>query len=56
MGCHFLLQIFPTQGSNPGLLHRRQSLYCLSLQGSPKNPFTVLTITITVSVDVHLDT
>ena len=23
-------QIFPTQGSNPGLLHCRQSLYCLS--------------------------
>ena len=24
-GCHFLLQgIFLTQGSNPGLLHRRQ--------------------------------
>ena len=27
--------IFPTQGSNPGLLHRRQSLYQLSYQGSP---------------------
>ena len=27
MGCHFLLQgIFPTQGSNPGLLHCRQML------------------------------
>ena len=26
-GCHFLLQgIFPTQGSNPGLLHCRQML------------------------------
>ena len=26
--CHSLLQgIFPTQGSNPGLLHRRQILY-----------------------------
>ena len=26
VGCHFLLQgIFPTQGSNPGLLHCRQS-------------------------------
>ena len=35
--CHFLLQgIFPTQGSNPGLLHRRQTLYHLSHQGSPK--------------------
>ena len=31
MGCHFLLQrIFPTQGSNPGLLHCRQILYQLS--------------------------
>ena len=30
MGCHFLLQgIFPTQGWNPGLLHCKQSLYCL---------------------------
>ena len=33
--CHFLLQgIFPTQGSNPGLLHCRQTLYRLSHQGS----------------------
>ena len=36
MDCHFLLQgIFPTQGSNPGLLHCRQTLYPLSHQGSP---------------------
>ena len=36
VGCHFLLQgIFPTQGSNPGLSHCRQMLYCLSYQGSP---------------------
>ena len=35
MGCHFLLQgIFPTQGLNPGLLHHRQTLYCLSHQGN----------------------
>ena len=35
MRCHFLLQgIFPTQGSNPGLLHCRQMLYPLSRQGS----------------------
>ena len=35
--CHFLLQgIFPTQGSNQGLLHCRQILYCLSHWGSPK--------------------
>ena len=29
--------IFPTQGSNPGLLHCRQILYQLSHQGSPKS-------------------
>ena len=27
--------IFPTQGSNPGLLHYRLIFYCLSHQGSP---------------------
>ena len=33
VGCHALLQvIFPTQGSNPGLLHCRQILYQLSHQ------------------------
>ena len=36
VGCHSLLQeIFPTQGSNLGLLHCRQILYCLSHQESP---------------------
>ena len=31
VGCHFLLQgTFPTQGSNPGLSHCRQTLYSLS--------------------------
>ena len=35
VGCHFLLQgIFPTQGSNLGLLHCRWILYQLSQQGS----------------------
>ena len=35
LGCHALLQaIFPTQGSNPGLPHCRQTLYPLSHQGS----------------------
>ena len=35
MGCHFLFQgIFPTQGSNPGLQHCRQTLYHLSHQES----------------------
>ena len=36
VGCCSLLQgIFLTQGSNPGLLHYRQILYCLSHRGSP---------------------
>ena len=36
VGCHFLLQgIFPTQGSNPGLLHCRRIPYRLSYKGSP---------------------
>ena len=37
VGCHSLFQgIFPTQGSNPGLLHCRWILYQLSHQGSPR--------------------
>ena len=37
VGCHSLLQgIFPTQGSNPGLLHCRRILCRLSHQGSPE--------------------
>ena len=36
MGSHSLFQgIFPTQGSNPSLLHCRQIPYHLSHQGSP---------------------
>ena len=35
--CSILQGIFPTQGSNPGLLHCRQILYHLSHQGKPKN-------------------
>ena len=36
MACQALLQgIFPTQGSNPSLLHCRQILCRLSHQGSP---------------------
>ena len=43
VGCHALLQgIFPTQGSNLGLLHCRQMLYPLSHQGSPINDKTTL--------------
>ena len=42
VGCHFLLQgIFPTQGSNPGLLYCRQILYQLSYKGSPLCKLTV---------------
>ena len=34
VGYHALLRgIFPTHGSNPGLLHCRQTLYCPSHQG-----------------------
>ena len=34
VGCHFFLRgIFPTQRSNPGLLHCRQILYQLRYQG-----------------------
>ena len=37
VGSPSLLQgIFPTQGSNPGLLHCRQILYQLGHKGSPK--------------------
>ena len=42
VGCHSLLQgIFPTQGSNPGLLHYRQILYYPSHQGSPKYSYSL---------------
>ena len=35
VGCHFLLQeIFPIHGLTQGLPHCRQTLYCLSHQGS----------------------
>ena len=33
--CSLVEGNFPTQGSNPGLLHHRQILYHLSHQGSP---------------------
>jgi len=36
LGCHSLLcEIFLTQGSNPGLPHCRQILYCLSQYQTP---------------------
>ena len=34
--CSLLQEIFPTQGSNPGLPHCRQILFHLSHQGSPR--------------------
>ena len=50
VGCHFLLQgIFLTQGSNPGLPRCRQTLYCLSYQGS------YLHINITIYIVTFLD-
>ena len=39
--CSLLQGIFPTQGSNPGLLHCRWILYRLSRQGSHVVHFTV---------------
>ena len=42
VGCHaLLLGIFPTQGSNLGLLHCRQILYYLSHQ---RNPFIAMPV------------
>ena len=42
MDCHSLLKgIFPTQASNPGLLHSRQIFYHLSHQWSPYEPFVI---------------
>ena len=41
VGCHALLQgIFPTRGTNLGLLHCRQILYHLSHLGNPKETST----------------
>ena len=43
VGCHFLLRgIFPTQGSNPGLLYCRQILHHQSHQGSPIISYSTL--------------
>ena len=43
VGCHFFLQgIFLAQGLNQGLLYCRQFLYCLSHQGSPRDPLDPL--------------
>ena len=49
VGCHFLCQgIFLTQGSNPGLLHCKQTLYYLSHQGSP---ITIIVINPVITIN-----
>ena len=51
VGCHALLQgIFPTQGSNPGLLHCRQILYHLSHQVK----FYIIVYNSELQKDLHL--
>ena len=54
----FLQGIFPTQGSNPGLLHCRQILYQLSHKGSPIYYLSMYNIyapsSFCVSFDGHL--
>ena len=51
MGCYALLkEIFPTQGSNSGLLHCRQILYCLSHQGSLVTRWQYYIITYSIGV------
>ena len=54
VGCHGLLQgIFPTQGSNPSLLHCRRILYHLSHQGSLKSLDSNLFKSCGTSLAVH---
>ena len=54
MDCHFLLQgIFPSQGSNPGCIHCRQTLYHPSHQGSSVVSFLSVLI-LSVSLLCHL--
>ena len=43
-GLSLLQEIFPTQGSNPGLPHCRWILYQLSHKGSPKIPMGSLSL------------
>ena len=43
--CSLLQGIFPTQGSNPGLLHCWQILYLLSHQGSPLDIIALFFVT-----------
>ena len=48
-----LLEIFPTQGSNPGLLHHRPILYRLSHQGSLGVPRAAFTLEVSFKGDPH---
>ena len=51
VGCRSLLQgIFPTQGSNQGLLHCRQIIHHLSYQG---NPYRVSLFSVILTVSLH---
>ena len=50
----FLQGIFPTQGSNPGLLHCRQILYQLSHKGSPKRSLWEFLVFFYSSVNLNL--
>ena len=45
VGCHFLLQgIFPTQGSNPGLLHQQAGMKQINafIKGAPESSLAPL--------------
>ena len=48
--CHFLLQgIFPTQGSNPGLLHYRQDALPSEPPGKPSQSLLLLLLLLLLS-------
>ena len=58
VSCQFFLQgIFPTQGSNPGLLHCRQILYQMSYLGSTsikrENKFCIESWGFTTSISLN---
>ena len=56
LGCHFLLQgIFPTQGSNLGLPHCKQTLYCLSHQGSNSDRLINAFKSKLVKIDIYVN-
>ena len=57
VGCHFLLQeIFPSQGSNPGLLHWQADSLSLSHLGSPIHTHIYLNIHIYMHMHKYLCT